>query len=182
MYNNDSEGVRGAAETKSHHIWTQKYFQNFNSRKEDTRMKRQRRNKGEGSITKLPSGKYKLTITIGRDITGKQRRKSVTANTRKELLDKAAELRLQHNLLSKEEQQALLQNKTYQEITEETLERIFRDKQGQGYMQGTLKSIKRRIGTIISKWRRCKDSEQTIRTQECHYDTRRILQLPSCTG
>lgn len=118
VYNNDSEGVRGAAETQSHHIWTQKYFQNFNSRKEDTRMKRQRRNKGEGSITKLPSGKYKLTNTIGRDITGKQRRKSVTANTRKELLDKAAELRLQHNLLSKEEQQVLLQNKTYQEITE----------------------------------------------------------------
>lgn len=190
VYNNDSEGVRGTAETQSHHIWTQKYFKNFNSRKEDTRMKRQRRNKGEGSITKLPSGKYKITITIGRDVTGKQRRKSVTASTRKELLDKAAELRLQHNLLSKEEQQALLQNKTYQEITEEwftckqsqlaaatlktvatidkthifpyigslhpseitseTLERLFRDKQGQGYMQGTLKSIKRRIGTIFN--------------------------------
>lgn len=56
-------------------------------------MKRQRRNKGEGSITKLPSGKYKLTITIGRDITGKQRRKSVTANTRKELLDKGVDVK-----------------------------------------------------------------------------------------
>ena len=82
-------------------------------------MKRQRRSKGEGSITKTPSGKYKLTITIGRDITGKQRRKSITASTRKELLDKAAALRLQHNLLSKEEQQAIIQNKTYQQISEE---------------------------------------------------------------
>lgn len=179
----------GAAETQSHHIWTQKYFQNFSFRKEETIMKRQRRNKGEGSITKTPSGKYKLTITIGRDITGKQRRKSITASTRKELLDKAAALRLQHNLLSKEEQQALIQNKTYQqiseewyvykenqlavstvqmahtidnkhlypyignlkatEITSECLSKLFLDKQAQGYTQGTLGVIKRRLNTVL---------------------------------
>ena len=35
---------------------------------------KQRRPKGEGSITQLPNGKLKMTISIGVDITGKQRR------------------------------------------------------------------------------------------------------------
>lgn len=53
-----------------------------------------RRPKGEGSITVLPNGHYKMTISIGVDITGKQRRKSVTAATKTELMRKAAQLRL----------------------------------------------------------------------------------------
>ena len=57
-----------------------------------------RRNKGEGSITTLPNGKLKMTITIGRGIDGKQKRKVVTASTRKELLDKASEVRLKYKV------------------------------------------------------------------------------------
>ena len=53
-----------------------------------------RRPKGEGSITVLPNGHYKMTISIGVDVTGKQRRKSVTAATKTELMQKAAKLRL----------------------------------------------------------------------------------------
>lgn len=58
-------------------------------------MKRQRRPKGEGSITKLPSGNYRMLITIGTGIDGKQKRKSVTAKTKAELLQKVSMLRLQ---------------------------------------------------------------------------------------
>lgn len=57
-----------------------------------------RRPKGEGSITTLPNGKLKMTISIGVDAEGKQRRKSVTAATKAELLKKVAELRLRTGL------------------------------------------------------------------------------------
>ena len=60
--------------------------------------KGKRRNKGEGSFTILPNGKYKMTITIGVGIDGKQKRKSVTASTRQELLDKASEIRLKYKV------------------------------------------------------------------------------------
>ena len=53
-----------------------------------------RRQKGEGSITQMPNGNYKATITIGRGIDGKQKRRSVTAPTKKELLEKISMLRL----------------------------------------------------------------------------------------
>lgn len=59
---------------------------------------RQRRPKGEGSITTLPNGKLKMTISIGIDAEGKQRRKSVTASTKAELLKRVAELRLKTGL------------------------------------------------------------------------------------
>lgn len=42
-----------------------------------------RRPKGEGSITKLPNGNLKMTITLGIGADGKQKRKSVTAKTTK---------------------------------------------------------------------------------------------------
>lgn len=45
---------------------------------------KQRRNKGEGSISKLPNGKYKVVITLGQGIDGKQKRKSVTVATKVE--------------------------------------------------------------------------------------------------
>lgn len=57
------------------------------------RQQRQRRPKGEGSITKLPNGRLKMTITIGKTLDGKQVRKSVTADNKNELLKKVSELR-----------------------------------------------------------------------------------------
>lgn len=60
-----------------------------------------RRPKGEGCITRLPSGNFKMTITIGKDLQGRQIRRSVTASTKKELMDKASQLRLQKGLLPK---------------------------------------------------------------------------------
>lgn len=80
--------------------------------------RQQRRNKGEGSITQLPNGKYKCTITIGKGLDGKQKRKSVTAKTKTELFNKVAALKTQYNLMTQEEQQAHMQNITYQEFSE----------------------------------------------------------------
>lgn len=59
---------------------------------------RQRRNKGEGSITKTPNGKYKATITIGVGIDGKQKRKSVTRDTKREVIYALTELRHKYNI------------------------------------------------------------------------------------
>lgn len=62
------------------------------------RQKQQRRNKGEGSLTVMSNGKYKMTFTIGVGLDGKQRRKSVTGRTRQEVLEKAAILRHKFNI------------------------------------------------------------------------------------
>lgn len=56
-------------------------------------MTKQRRGKGEGSISRLPNGNYKMTITIGRGADGKQKRRSVSAKTKTELMKKVNELR-----------------------------------------------------------------------------------------
>lgn len=53
-----------------------------------------RRPKGEGSITKLPNGNLKMTITLGVGVDGKQKRRSVTAKTKAELMKRVAELRV----------------------------------------------------------------------------------------
>ncbi len=55
----------------------------------------QRRNKGEGSIKELPNGKYKVTITLGVGIDGKQKRKSITCGTKREAVEKLNELKTQ---------------------------------------------------------------------------------------
>ena len=47
---------------------------------------KQRRPKGEGSSTQLPNGKLKMTISIGVDITGKQRRRIMKGNCSIELI------------------------------------------------------------------------------------------------
>ena len=57
-------------------------------------MPAKRRPKGEGSITKLPNGNLKMTITLGVGADGKQKRRSVTAKTKSELMHKAAELKV----------------------------------------------------------------------------------------
>lgn len=57
-------------------------------------MKSQRRPKGEGSITKMPNGSLKMTITLGVGVDGKQKRRSVTAKTKTELMRRVAELRV----------------------------------------------------------------------------------------
>lgn len=77
--------------------------------------KRVRRSKGEGSIVKLPNGKLKATITIGRTIEGKQKRKAVTASTRQELLDKIAEIRLKYKVGNYQELQQEQRHQTFKE-------------------------------------------------------------------
>lgn len=57
-------------------------------------MKNSRRPKGEGSITKLPNGKLKMTLTLGVGVDGKQKRKSVTAANKAELMKRVTELRI----------------------------------------------------------------------------------------
>lgn len=57
-------------------------------------MPAKRRPKGEGSITKLPNGNLKMTITLGVGADGKQKRRSVTAKTKAELMHKVAELKI----------------------------------------------------------------------------------------
>ena len=54
---------------------------------------RQRRNKGDGSITKTPNGKYKANITIG-----ERERKSVIKDTKREVIDTITELRHKYNI------------------------------------------------------------------------------------
>lgn len=57
-------------------------------------MPAKRRPKGEGSITKMPNGSLKMTITLGVGADGKQKRRSVTAKTKAELMHKVAELKI----------------------------------------------------------------------------------------
>lgn len=57
-------------------------------------MKNSRRPKGEGSITKLPNGKLKMTLTLGVGVAGKQKRKYVTAANKAELMKRVTELRV----------------------------------------------------------------------------------------
>ena len=59
---------------------------------------RQRRNKGEGSITKTPNGKYKATITIGVGLDGKQKRKSVTRDTKREVIEAVVVIKATYGL------------------------------------------------------------------------------------
>lgn len=58
---------------------------------------KRRRHKGEGSITELAKGKYKVTFTVGYDANGKQIRKSYTASTKRECLDKIDEWKREIN-------------------------------------------------------------------------------------
>ena len=81
-------------------------------------MVNRRRPKGEGSITHLSNGNYKITITIGKGLDGKQKRRSVTGRTKREVLDKAAELRLKYNLMTREEQIISQQTLSYQTFSE----------------------------------------------------------------
>lgn len=59
-------------------------------------MTMKRRPKGTGSISRLPSGNYRMIVTIGTGLDGKQKRKSVTATTKTELKQKVAELMLHY--------------------------------------------------------------------------------------
>ncbi len=61
-------------------------------------MPAKRRPKGEGSITKLPNGNLKMTITLGVGVDGKQKRRSVTAKTKAELMQRVAEIRIHSGL------------------------------------------------------------------------------------
>lgn len=51
-----------------------------------------RRGKGEGSITRLPSGSWRGQITIGRDREGKPIRKSITRKSRREVIQELTKL------------------------------------------------------------------------------------------
>ena len=49
--------------------------------------KRTRRPRGDGSIQELPNGKYKVQITVGYDEQGRQRKKSFTGSTQREVIN-----------------------------------------------------------------------------------------------
>lgn len=83
------ETLRGKKESESLHVRARKYFINS-----EGMVIMKRRHKGEGSIIKLSNGSYKATITIGKGIDGKQKRRSVTCKTQTELMDKITELRV----------------------------------------------------------------------------------------
>lgn len=57
---------------------------------------RERRNKGEGSIQDLGNGKYKVVVTAGKGIDGKQKRRCATVVGRKAALEQLAEFRLRY--------------------------------------------------------------------------------------
>lgn len=63
-------------------------------------MTTKRRPKGEGSITRMPNGNLKMTLTLGVGADGKQKRRSVTAKTKTELMKRASEVRIQAGLPS----------------------------------------------------------------------------------
>lgn len=56
--------------------------------REDCRTSKKRRPKGDGNIQQLSRDKFKIMITIGYDAQGKQRRKTFTGKTQKEVIDK----------------------------------------------------------------------------------------------
>jgi len=68
----------------------------------------QRRNKGEGSIIELPNGKYKATITIGKGVDGKQKRRSITCKSKPELINKITELKVKYSKASEGQQKDIL--------------------------------------------------------------------------
>lgn len=57
---------------------------------------KQRRTKGEGSITQLPNKKFKVVYTLPLGLDGKQKRKCATVNTKKEAIDKIAEFNVKY--------------------------------------------------------------------------------------
>lgn len=64
--------------------------------------KKARKPKGDGSIQQLPNGKYKVQVTIGRDVNGKQIRKSVTINSQKEAVS------IKNKLINEQQEGALV--------------------------------------------------------------------------
>lgn len=102
---------------------------------------RQRRNKGEGSITKTPNGKYKATITIGVGIDGKQKRKSVTRDTKREVIEAVTLLKATYGLGNTK----TIKDKTLQEVCLE-----FIDTKSTQLSVASLKNYKSHIRTLIS--------------------------------
>lgn len=76
-----------------------------------------RRQKGEGSLIQLSNGNYKMTITIGQGIDGKQKRRSVTASTKQEVFDRIAAIRLDKTPLQARE---MTFKQLYEEFKRET--------------------------------------------------------------
>lgn len=90
--------------------------------------KKRRRGHGEGSITILPNGKYKKTITIP-STDGKQHRKTVNAWTKTELEEKVARLRIQYGQISATDKDMLFSD----------LVDLFMDIKSQELSEGTMK-------------------------------------------
>ena len=70
-------GARGEAESHHQVYMGVNLFSNFQLMK---RQQNQRRPKGEGSITRLPNGRLKMTLTVVVPPDGKHRRRSVSAS------------------------------------------------------------------------------------------------------
>lgn len=80
-----------------------------------------RRNKGEGSINELGNGRYKVTMTVGTDIDGRQKRKCATVNSRKAALEKLAEFKLKYRSAEEVTREASA-NLTFQEYVAKWLQ------------------------------------------------------------
>ena len=63
--------------------------------KEKDKPKKPRRPKGDGSVQKMPNGKYKIQITIGYDANKRQRKKSFTGNTEKEAISALTKFKIE---------------------------------------------------------------------------------------
>ena len=97
-----------------------------------------RRPRGEGSITQLPNGKYKMTITIGVGVDGKQKRRTITGKTKKELLDKVSQVRLSVG------KQTNAKNIYFKDLV-----RLFLNEKEQVVSSNTFKAYKAYQGTLL---------------------------------
>ena len=102
---------------------------------------RQRRNKGEGSITRTPNGRYKATITIGVGLDGKQKRKSITRDTKREVIEAVAMLKASYGKDTK----GRISKKTLKEVCEE-----FIDTKSTQLSVSSLKSYKSHIRNLLT--------------------------------
>lgn len=101
---------------------------------------RQRRNKGEGSITRTPNGRYKATITIGVGLDGKQKRKSITRDTKREVIEAVALLKASYGKDTK----GRASKKTLKEVCDE-----FIDTKSTQLSASSLKSYKNHIRSLL---------------------------------
>lgn len=124
---------------------------------------RQRRQKGEGSFVELPNGKYKMVITVGQGLDGKQKRRSITCNSKQELMEKVSLLRLDKTPLQARE---ITFGQLYKEYEREAL---------RGKADGTIKGY----GVL---WNRFQDELADVKLSRINtnYISNLLLSMKNC--